>query len=123
LTHLRQFFDAPYVRKWLRWTFFAAAAFALVMALLPKPPHIPGEPGDKIQHMIAFATLGAIAAAGWRDRAILIPFAALAAFGASIEILQMIPSLHRDAEFLDWIADVAAAIGGIAIVRLFLPRL
>ena len=28
--------------------FFAAALFALVMALLPHPPQIPGEPSDKV---------------------------------------------------------------------------
>lgn len=103
--------------------FFAAAAFALVMALLPKPPQLPGEPGDKVQHMIAFFTLGAMSAAGWRERPVLFLLAMLALFGASIEVFQMIPALHRDAEFFDWIADVAAALGGIAVVRLFLPRL
>lgn len=123
MTRLRDFLDSPRVCKWLRWTFFAAAAFALVMALLPKPPQMPGEPGDKVQHMIAFATLGAIAAAGWRDRTVVALFAMLAAFGAAIELLQMIPALHRDAEVLDWIADMAAALASIAIVRLFLPRL
>lgn len=120
---LRQFLDQPHIRRWLRWMFFAAAAFALVMALLPKPPQLPGEPGDKIQHMIAFFTLGAMSAAGWRQRPDLFLLAMLALFGASIEVFQMTPALHRDAEFFDWIADVAAALGGIAVVRLFLPRL
>lgn len=107
---------------WLRRAFFVAAAFAFVMALLPNPPEIPGEPGDKIQHMMAFATLGALAAAGWRKRAILLLFVALAGFGAAIELFQAIPALHRDAEVLDWLADMAAAIGALSVVRWVLNR-
>jgi VanZ family protein len=98
------------------------AAFAFVMALLPKPPEIPGEPGDKVQHMMAFATLGALAAAGWRERRLAVLFAWLAGFGAAIEVFQAIPALHRDAELLDWLADMAAAAAALAIVRWVLNR-
>ena len=91
-----------------------------MMALLPKPPEIPGEPGDKIQHMMAFATLGALAAAAWRDRRLVVLFAWLAGFGAAIEVLQMIPALHRDAELLDWLADMAAAAVSLGVVRALL---
>lgn len=97
-----------------------AAVFAFVMALLPKPPQIPGEPGDKIQHMLAFFTLGAMAAAAWRDRPGAVLFAWLAVFGAAIEVFQMIPALHRDAEWLDWVADMAAAAAAIGLARLAL---
>lgn len=92
------------------------------MALVPKPPEIPGEPGDKIQHMMAFATLGALAAAGWRERRLAALFAWLAGFGAAIELFQAIPALHRDAEWLDWIADMAAALVALSIVRWLLDR-
>ena len=90
------------------------------MALLPKPPEIPGEPGDKIQHMMAFFTLGTLAAAGWRDRTLVKLFAWLAGFGGAIELFQMIPTLHRDAELLDWIADMAAAAVALGLVRTLL---
>ena len=93
------------------------------MALLPKPPQIPLQPGDKVMHMLAFATLGALAAAGWRNRSAAALFAALAAFGGFIEIAQAIPALHRDAQWSDWFADMAAAIVAIGAVRLALPRL
>lgn len=92
------------------------------MALLPKPPEMPGAPGDKIQHMLAFFTLGALAASGWRARPGWALFAGLAAFGGAIEILQAIPALHRDAEPLDWLADMGAAATALAVVRLLLPR-
>ena len=87
------------------------------MALLPKPPELPGHPGDKIQHMMAFFTLGTLAAAGWRSRKLLPLLAGLAAFGGAIELFQMIPVLHRDAEVLDWLADMAAAAAALGLVR------
>ena len=87
------------------------------MALLPKPPHVPGEPGDKVQHMIAFFTLASFAAAGWRARTVPTLLAWLAGFGAAIELFQMIPALNRDAEWLDWVADMAAALAALVTVR------
>jgi VanZ family protein len=94
------------------------------MALVPHPPEFPGEPGDKIQHMIAFFTLGVLAAAGWRDRRFVGLFVALAGFGAAIELFQAIPALHRDAELGDWLADMAATVVALGVVRLALgsPR-
>ena len=115
-------FESARTRLWLRRAFFVCAAFAFVMALLPKPPEIPGEPGDKVQHMVAFFTLGALAATGWRDRRLASLFAALAAFGAAIELLQAIPARHRDAELADWLADMAAAAAALGVVRLALLR-
>jgi VanZ family protein len=100
-----------------------AAAFTLVMALLPKPPQMPLQPGDKTLHMLAFATLGVLAAAGWRDRSVALLFAGLAGFGAFIEIAQAIPALGRDPQWSDWIADMAAAILALGATRMFLPRL
>lgn len=87
------------------------------MALLPKPPEIPGEPGDKVQHMLAFATLGALAAAGWRGTSWLRLLLALVAFGGFIEIAQAIPALHRDSQWSDLFADAAAALAAIAATR------
>lgn len=100
-----------------------AAAFAFVMALLPKPPQLPGEPGDKIQHMLAFFTLGSLAAAGWRRSSLAALFVPLALLGGAIEVFQMIPALHRDAEWLDWAADMAACAVALVAVRLVLRRL
>jgi hypothetical protein len=107
----------------IRAVFFAAAAFALVMALLPKPPQVPLQPGDKVMHMLAFATLGVLAAAGWRDRSIAYLFIGLAGFGAFIEIAQAIPALSRDAQWSDWFADMGAAILALGATRMILPRL
>lgn len=97
--------------------FFAAALFAFVMALLPKPPSVPFQPGDKVQHMLAFFTLGALAAAGWRNVRGWRLFVWLALFGGAIEVFQTIPVLHRHGDPVDWAADMAAAAVALALVR------
>ena len=95
-------------RKFARFLFWAAALFALVMALLPHPPHIPLNPSYKIQHAAAFATLGLLGSwayprLSWRRLIV-----GLSLFGALIEIGQAIPALHRDSDPLDWLADTVA---------------
>lgn len=108
------------VQRWLRRAFFVAAAFAFVMALLPHPPSVPLVKGDKLQHMLAFFTLAGLAAAGWQRRGALSLFVALAIFGAAIELFQAIPALHRDADVMDWLADMAATLVGLGLARLVL---
>ena len=98
--------------------FWSAALFALVMASLPKPVRLPGDPGDKVQHIIAFLTLAALAALAYPRASLLRIGLGLSAFGALIEIIQMIPALNRDAEWADWLADSIAAALVLAIVHL-----
>jgi hypothetical protein len=95
------------LRALAAWMFWAAALFALVMALLPHPPQIVNA-SDKVQHMLAFGVLAGLAALAWPQRLLAIGLG-LAAFGGVIELLQMIPGLHRDGQAADWMADVAAA--------------
>ena len=95
-------------RRLLVTLFWLAMAFAMIMALLPKPPPIPGQPTDKIQHIVAFAVLTILSfpaypAVGWYIR-----FGWLALCGAAIELGQMIPALGRSADAIDWLADSAA---------------
>lgn len=112
----------PRWQRALRLVFFAAALFAFVMAVLPNPPSLDMQEGDKVQHMAAFGTLGALAAAGWPKTRLFTLFLLLALFGALIEIVQMVPSLHRDAEWLDWGADMLAAAVALGVARLILRR-
>ncbi len=98
--------------KLLVLAFWGAAAFALVMALIPAPPQAPM--GDKSQHMIAFAVLASLASHAYYRAPLMRIGLGLAAFGAMIEILQAIPALNRDASMMDWLADCAA----IAVVLL-----
>jgi VanZ family protein len=101
------------IRRWndrpaTRVLFWLLALFALVMALIPHPPEVPGNPSDKVQHIVAFATLslvGSIAYSRARSVSLLV---ALSLFGAFIEVAQAIPILHRDSDPLDWAADTLA---------------
>lgn len=102
--------------RFCRFAFWAALIFAFVMAILPKPPQLPGAPTDKIQHILAFVALTILANAGYsRLRPMTLIFA-LAGFGALIEIVQAIPALHRSSDIMDWLADIAAALITMGIV-------
>ena len=103
----------------LRLVFWAAAIFAFVMAIIPHPPHLPGEPSDKVQHIMAFLVLGGLAALAYPVSKPLLLGAGLSLFGALIELVQYIPALHRDSDPVDWIADTIAA----ALVLLIINRL
>lgn len=104
--------------RWLRALFWALAVFALVMALLPRPPHTPLDQfGDKFEHMVAFATLAGVSAFAWPGRSARWLLPALSAFGALIEILQAIPALHRDSDWHDWLADTLAVLVALALAR------
>jgi len=97
--------------------FWAAALFALVMALLPHPPDIPGDPSDKIQHVVAFATLGILGTLAYPRGPVLRLVVGLSLFGAFIEIAQAIPALHRDSDPLDWVADTLACAMVVIVFR------
>jgi VanZ family protein len=100
--------------RWWRAAFWAAAAFALVMALLPHPVRLPSDPSDKVQHIVAFLTLGALGRMAYAKASGWALLACLSLFGAAIELLQAIPALNRDSDVVDWLADTIAA--GAAIL-------
>jgi VanZ family protein len=102
-----------------RTAFWAAACFAFVMAVLPHPPEVPGEPNDKVQHIIAFATLAALGSFAYPRIALLRLLAGLSLFGAFIEVVQAIPTLQRDSDVWDWVADTAAVAAVLALVWLW----
>ena len=102
-----------------RFIYWAAMLFAFVMAVMRHPPMLPGEPSDKVQHIVAFivlALLGRLAYPKTRKRDLLF---GLMAFGALIEIAQALPIVHRDSDPLDWFADTAAALTVFVIVALW----
>jgi VanZ family protein len=100
-----------------RITFWAAACFAFVMAVVPHPPEVPGEPNDKVQHIVAFATLALLGVFAYPRTLLVKLLAGLSLFGAFIEVVQAIPVLHRDSDVLDWLADTAAVLVVLLLVR------
>jgi VanZ family protein len=92
------------------------------MAVLPHPPRLPGAPSDKVQHIIAFLTLGVFAVAAYPRAPLVRAVTWLSAFGAMIEVVQAIPDLHRDSDPLDWLVDTIAALAAVAAARLGFDR-
>jgi VanZ family protein len=102
----------------LRLAFWAALCFAFVMAVLPHPPQMPGDPSDKIQHILAFTVLSALAGASYRSSSLLAIGIRLSAFGALIEVVQAVPALHRDSSAVDWLADTGSVLIVLLVVAL-----
>lgn len=92
-----------------RFLFWAALVFAFVMASLAQPPALPGDPGDKLLHVLAFLALAGLAAFAYPRLPLIMIFIGLAFFGAGIEAVQAIPALGREASWMDWLADLGAA--------------
>lgn len=101
-------------RLLVRLAFWLAALFALLMASLPHPPQLPGQPSDEVQHIIASVVVTLLFRVAYPTASTTLIFLSLAAFGAAIEFFQSIPALHRDASILDWIVGclaIAATLG------------
>ena len=103
----------------LRTIFWIAIVLSFLAAINPQPPQLPGQPNDKVQHIMAFLMLGALAFFAFPRVGPIILLAWLSAFGAFIEFVQMIPALHRDGDILDWIADTAASAFTLMTLHLF----
>ena len=101
------------VPRLLRITFWAALLFAFTMAVIPAPPEF--EVSDKLQHIVAFFVLTALAVLSYGNARPLAVFVSMAAFGAFIEIVQGRVSVHRDADVKDWLADMAAILVALVI--------
>lgn len=99
-----------------RILFWLAAIFAFTMASLPHPPPIPGAPSDKVQHILAFTCLALLGSLAYPRLGILKLVLGLSAFGALIEMVQLVPNLHRDAQAVDWLADTVAVIAVVAAI-------
>jgi VanZ family protein len=102
------------MRGLLKASFWAALVATLWFALYPKPPQI--LPTDKEQHLLAFFTLSLLAFGAFGTKRWLAIAAAMAALGGAIELLQLIPELHRDADVVDWLYDCAAIAVAAAVM-------
>lgn len=104
--------------KLLRVTFWSAVIFAFAMAIIPDAPEISVEEGDKLNHIIAFFTITLL---GYYSYPALSRFRfllAIFAFGAAIELVQLVPMLNRHATWGDLVADILASLAAFACARL-----
>ena len=100
-------------------SFWFALAFTLVMAWLPHPPSVPGNPNDKIQHIAAFTCLSLVGAVAFPNLSLARLGERLSFLGAIIEVVQSTPALHRDCDVRDWIADTVAIVIVLLAVAAF----
>ncbi|MFC4294570.1 hypothetical protein ACFO0A_05795 [Novosphingobium tardum] len=106
-----------------RTAFWLAAATALVLAELPKPPSLPIDGfGDKFEHILAFAVLALLGAAAYPRYPLARLGERLSFFGALIEVLQALPMLNRDCDIMDWVADTVAVAVVLGVVAWFRAR-
>jgi hypothetical protein len=76
--------------------------------------------GDKIEHFTAFAALALMARLGFPRVADWHLLEHLSFLGAMIEVVQATPSLQRDCDWHDWLADSLGALAMLVALRLFL---
>ncbi len=91
----------------VRLLFWAAALFALVMALLPPEPGTSLIP-DKVQHAVAFGVLGLLGCLAYPRLRTVWLVIGLSLFGGLIELAQGTSFIHRDCDPLDWLTDTVA---------------
>lgn len=114
----------PALQTLARVVFVAALVTAVVFACLPQPPALPTDAlGDKFHHVLAFAVLAALAAAGWPQTPAWRRIEHLSFLGALIEVVQAIPTLHRDCDIRDWVADTLAILVVTGLAALLSRRL
>jgi len=94
--------------------FFAALLFTFYSAVIPPPRALQLVPWDKAEHFIAFYGLTGLAAAAFPKRSLIVIAVSLSGFGALIEFVQGLPTVHRDRDFWDWVADSIAIIAALA---------
>ena len=107
----------PRTHRW-RWALLLLAAVVAVLAVVPAPPRPLDLGWDKLNHVLAFATLAVCAVLGWRSSraARLAVLLALLAYGGAIELVQrQLP--NRSGEWADLGAD-AIGIGLGALLAL-----
>lgn len=116
--HVTQLANTKLMLRSVRVVFWATLLFTFVCAEMPpgRAPHL--FAWDKAEHFVAFYVLTFLAAAAFPRLRMLIVLLALSLFGAIIELVQALPFIHRDCDFWDWVADVAAICACLAPILL-----
>jgi len=101
---------------------FWLAVFGATHTPVQHLPHT-GVSNDKLQHLLAYAVLGALLTSAlatlrpWSWRLVLLAIAIAAAYGVLDELTQLL--VGRTADPKDWIADVVGATLGSVAAGLF----
>lgn len=105
-----------------RAPFWLLIGAVLIAAIMPTNEAPTIFAYDKLNHILAFFVLSFLAKILWPRTKIEVIFGLLATFGGSIEILQMGLGLGRDADWMDFAANLFAITIGLlaahSIIRL-----
>lgn len=103
----------------IRFVFWILLAIILVISLMPagEAPTIFAD--DKLNHILAFFTLSLMARVIWPRAQAQTLFIMLMAFGGGIELLQLSLGFGRDADWMDFGADILATGLGIVAGAVF----
>ncbi len=110
--------DDRIVSRVFHFLFWAALLFTFACAIAPAEVVPKLSESDKVAHIVAFSVLTAFAVFSFRQTHLLIIGIWLVVFGALIEAVQMIPSLNRQGDAMDWAADTVAIIAVLLLIGL-----
>jgi hypothetical protein len=102
-----------------RILFWLLLAVILAISLMPAADAPTVFANDKLNHGLAFFALSLMARLLWARTHAAILFVLLMAFGGGIELLQLAMGFGRDADWMDFAADIAAIVLGLLAGRLF----
>tara|TARA_R110001606_G_scaffold342785_1_gene491344 strand:+ start:2572 stop:2934 length:363 start_codon:yes stop_codon:yes gene_type:complete len=105
-------------QKILRILFWLLLGIILAISIMPAGDAPTVFANDKFNHGLAFFTLSLMARLLWTRTHAAILFLLLMVFGGGIELLQLSMGLGRDADWMDFAADVAAIVLGILAGKL-----
>ena len=109
----------PWALPLARAAFWIALLGVFVAAEIPDKDHPPDLFGwDKANHFFAFWVLSVLGAGAFPRRSLIALGLWLSGFGALIELVQMLPFIHRDADPIDWLTDTVAVLAALAPVLL-----
>jgi len=99
--------------RFFKIAFWLALLVTLWFAWIPTPPTLIDN--DKSQHMLAFAVLSLLFSMAYPKVRWYWVLGIFALVGAAIEVVQLVPALHRTSDLRDWYADMAA-VGVVMIL-------
>ena len=103
------------VQTILRLLFWPLLGVILALSLMPAEDAPAVFADDKLNHILAFFTLSMMARWLWPRINFALLFVFLTAFGGAIELLQLAMGFGRDADWMDFAADIVAiALGMLA---------
>ncbi len=100
-------------KNFLRILFWLLLGGVLAISIMPAEDAPVVFADDKLNHILAFFILSFMARILWSRVGTVIMFSMLTVFGGAIELLQLAMGFGRDADWMDFAADVLAIALGM----------